>query len=180
MRLSVREKRPTRVVDWLNARLTLIFSLILAVFFLSFVVSWYAFNIQRQLDDQKVQLREDADGILRAMIDQESGLQGYIGTNNAVFLESFHQGRPVYLTFVQDLTTQLQSVPFRHTIVRLTAVEEVADEWYSNFALVQINEMQAGNFAAPRSETSILQGNFLFNQFRATVTQLQDAIEQDV
>ena len=46
------------------------------------------------LDDQKVLLREDADGILQAMIDQESGLQGYIGTNNAVFLAAFQQGRP--------------------------------------------------------------------------------------
>ena len=180
MHLSVREKRPTRVVDWLNARLTLIFSLIVVAFFVSFVVSWYAFNTQRQLDDQKVLLREDADGILRAMIDQESGLQSYIGSNNSVFLESFQQGRPVYMTFVQDLTTQLQSGPFAHSVVRLTSVEEVADEWYSNFALVQINEMQAGNFSAARSQTSILQGNFLFDQFRTAVSRLQDAIDQDL
>jgi len=180
MHLSVGEKRPTRVVDWLNARLTLIFGLILVVFLLGFVVSWYAFNSQRQLDDQKVLLREDADGLLRTMIDQESGLQGYISSNNAVFLTSFQQARPVYLTFVQDLTAQLQSAPFRHTAVRLTDVEEVADEWYSTYALVQINDMQAGKFAGPRSEARFLQGNFLFNQFRAAVTQLQESIDQDL
>jgi PAS domain S-box-containing protein len=181
MHLSLREKpRPTRVVDWLNARLTIIFSLILVAFFVTFAVSWYAFSTQRQLDDQKVLLREDADGILQAMIDQESGLQGYISTDNAVFLASFQQGRPVYTTYVQNLLTQLQSGPYGHTVVRLAAVQEVADEWYSNFALIQINEMQSGNLAGPRSETSILQGNYLFDQLRAGVTLLQEAIDQDM
>lgn len=181
MRLSFREKpRPTRVVDWLNARLTFIFSLILVAFFVTFAVSWYAFSTQRQLDDQKVLLRENADGILQAMIDQESGLQGYIGTDNSVFLASFQQGRPVYTTYVQNLLTQLQSGPFGHSLVRLTTVQEVADEWYSNFALIQINEMQSGNLAGPRSETSILQGNYLFDQLRAGVTALQEAIDQDM
>ena len=181
MRLAFRGKpRPTRVVDWLNARLTFIFSLILVAFFVTFAVSWYAFSTQRQLDDQKVLLRENADGILQAMIDQESGLQGYIGTDNSVFLTSFQQGRPVYLTYVQNLLTQLQSGPFGHSLVKLTTVEEVADEWYSNFALIQINEMQSGNLAAPRSESSILQGNYLFDQLRAGVTALQDAIDQDM
>jgi PAS domain S-box-containing protein len=181
MRLSFRDKpRPTRVVDWLNARLTFIFSLILVAFVVTFAVSWYAFSTQRQLDDQKVLLRENADGILQAMIDQESGLQGYIGTGNSVFLTSFQQGRPVYLTYVQNLLKQLQSGPFGHSLVRLTTVEEVADEWYSNFALVQINEMQSGNLAGPRSEASILQGNYLFDQLRAGVTALQEAIDQDM
>jgi PAS domain S-box-containing protein len=167
-------------VDWLNARLTLIFGLILVVFLLSFAVSWYAFSIQRQLDDQKVLLREDADGVLRTMIDQENRLQGYISSNNQGSLDAFNEGRPIYLTFVQDLTTQLQSGPFRHTAARLTTVEEVADEWYSNYARAQIDEMQAGKFAGPRSETSIDQGNALFDQFRAAVTLLQEAIGQDL
>ncbi|GAC1349177.1 MAG: hypothetical protein NVSMB27_19850 [Ktedonobacteraceae bacterium] len=186
MRLSIRRgpthrpHRSTRVVDWLNARLTLIFSLILAVFLLSFAVSWYAFTIQRQLDEQKVLLREDSDGMLRAMIDQQSGLQSYISTNNSTFLASFQEGRPVYLTLVQDLSTQLLSGPFRHTVARLTAVEEVADGWYSNYALDQVHQIQAGNLIAPRSEASILQGNFLFQQFRAAVTRLQEAIDQDL
>ena len=181
MHLSLREKpRPTRVVDWLNTRLTIIFSMFLVAFVVTFAVSWYAFNAQRQLDDQKVQMRENADGILQAMIDQESGLQGYIGTDNTVFLAAFQQGRPVYTTYVQNLSTQLQSGPFGHSLVRLTTVEEVADEWYSNFALIQINEMQSGNLAGPRSETSILQGNYLFDQLRAGVTALQTAIDEDM
>ena len=51
MRLFTREKRPTRVVDWLNARLSLIFGLLLAMFLLSAGVSFYAFSIQRHADD---------------------------------------------------------------------------------------------------------------------------------
>src|SRR5947209_1678999 len=129
----VHNKRPTRVVDWLNARLTFIFILILVVFFLGIATSLYAFDVQRHLDDQKVLLREDADGILQAMIDQQSGLRAYISSNNAVFLAPFRQGRSAYLTSLQDLTNQLQSGPFRHTLVGLTKVEEVADEWYSNY-----------------------------------------------
>ncbi len=180
MRLFTREKRPTRVVDWLNARLSLIFGLLLAMFLLSAGVSFYAFSIQRHVDDQKVLLREDADGMLQAMSDQETGLRGYISDNNPAFFVAFQEGRPAYLTFADDLTRQLQSGPFRLTAIRLTAVEEVADEWYSNFALAQIAQMQAGHFAGPRSQASIFQGNVLFDQFRATVSKLQEAIGQDL
>src|SRR5947209_8386562 len=87
---------------------------------------------------------------------EPQALRGYISDNNPAFLEAFQQGRPAYLIAVDDLITQLQSGPFQHTEVRLTAVEEVADEWYSNYALVQIKAMQAGNFVGPRSEASIL------------------------
>src|SRR5205807_3142080 len=105
MQLIVHRKYHERVVDWLNGRLTLIFSLILVVFFLGAATSVYAFNVQRHLDDQKVLLREDADGMLQAMIDQQSGLRDYISSNNPVFLPPFRQGRAAYLSSVQDLTT---------------------------------------------------------------------------
>src|SRR5438105_13003040 len=164
MRLHTREKRHMRVVDWLNARLSLIFGLLLVMFLVGVGVSFYAFGIQRHVDDQKVLLHEDADGMLQAMSDQETGLRGYISDNNPAFLIAFQEGRPAYLAFADDLTRQLHSGPFQHTAIRLTAVEEVADEWYSNFALAQITQMQAGHFAGPRSQASILQGNILFDQ----------------
>ncbi len=180
MHLIVHKKPHGRVVDWLNARLTLIFSLILVVFFLGVAMSVYAFNVQRQLDDQKVLLREDAGGILQAVVDQQTGLRDYISSNNQAFLTSFRQGRSTYLTSVQDLITQLQTGPFRHTLVGLTVVQETADDWYSTYAIVQVNEMQAGNLAGPRSQWSMLQGNTLFGRFHAAITQLQKTVDQDL
>ncbi len=180
MFLFAREKRFTRVVDWLNARLSLIFAMILIVFLLGFGASLYAFNVQRHLDDQKVLLREDGDGMLQAMIDQQSGLRDYISSDKSVFLAPFLLGRPAYLTSLQDLTTQLQTGPFQHTLVALSLVEETADEWYNNYAIPQIQEMQAGKFTDARSDTSILNGSTLFTQFRAAMTHLQDTIGQDL
>lgn len=180
MYLFVREKRYTRVVDWLNARLSLIFVLILVVFLLGTGASLYAFNVQRHLDDQKVQLREDGDGMLQAMIDQQSGLRDYISSNKSVFLAPFLLGRPAYLTSMQDLTAQLQTGPFQHTLVGLSVVEETADEWYNNYAIPQIQEMQAGKFTDARSDTSILNGSTLFTQFREAMTHLQETIGQDL
>ena len=180
MHLIIHKKRHGRVVDWLNARLTLIFTLILVVFFLGVATSVYAFNVQRHLDDQKVLLREDAGGIMQAMIDQQTGLRDYISSNNPLFLTPFRQGRSAYISSVQDLTTQLQSGPFQHTLVGLSVVQEVADDWYSTYAIVQVNEMQAGNFTGPRSEWSMLQGNTLFGRFHAAITQLQKTIDQDL
>src|SRR3984893_10777311 len=181
MRLFVREKkRYTRVVDWLNARLSLIFVLILVVFLLGIGASLYAFNVQRHLDDQKVLLREDADGMLQAMIDEQSGLRDYISTNKSLFLAPFLLGRPAYLASVQDLTTQLQTGPFQHTIIGLSLVEETADEWYNNYAISQIQEMQAGKITDARSDTSILNGSTLFTQFREAMTHLQVTIGQDL
>ncbi len=180
MHSIVRNQRGTRVVDWLNARLTVIFLLILVVFLLGTGASLYAFNTQRHLDDQKVLLREDADGILQAMIDQQSGLRDYISNNNPAYLVLFRQGRSTYMASVQDLITQLQPSPFRHTLVGLTVVQEAADDWYSNYALTQVNEMQVGNLTGPRSEASILQGSTLFDRFRASITHVQKTIEQDL
>lgn len=180
MYLLTREKRYTRVVDWLNARLSLIFALILMVFLLGLGASLYAFNVQRHLDDQKVQLREDADSMLQSMIDQQSGLRDYISSDKSVFLAPFQLGRPAYLTSLQDLTAQIQTGPFQHTLVASSLVEETADDWYNNYAIPQIQEMQAGKFADARSDTSILNGNTLFTQFREAMTHLQETIEQDL
>ena len=181
MRLFVREKKHnTRVVDWLNARLSLIFVLILVVFLLGIGASLYAFNVQRHLDDQKVLLRQDGDGMLQAMIDQQSGLRDYISSDKSVFLAPFLLGRPAYQASVQDLTAQLQTGPFQHTLIGLSVVEETADEWYNNYALPQIQAMQAGKFTDARSDTSILNGSTLFTQFRAAMTHLQETIGQDL
>lgn len=180
MFLFVREKRYTRVVDWLNARLSLIFALILLVFLLGFGSSLYAFSVQRHLDDQKVLLREDGDSMLQAMIDQQSGLRDFISSDKSVFLAPFLLGRPSYLASLQDLTAQLQTGPFQHTLVALSLVQETADEWYNNYALPQIQEMQAGKFSDARSDTSILNGSTIFTQFRAAMTHLQDTVGQDL
>ena len=174
------QPRQTRVVDWLNARLTLVFVLILVVFLLGAGASVYAFTVQRRLDDQKVLLREEADGVLQAMVDQQTGLQDYIGSNNQAFLASFRQGRTTYLTSVQELIAQLQPGPFGHTLVGLTVVQETADDWYSTYAIAQVNEMLAGNLTVPRSEWSMLQGSTLFGRFRAAIIQLQVTIGQDL
>ena len=180
MRLLVRRRHQMRVVEWLNARLTVIFVLILVVFFLGGGASVYAFNLQRSLDDQKVLLREDADGILQAMVDQQTSLRDYISSNNPQLLTVFHQGRSTYVASVQDLIARLQSSPFRHTLVGLTVMQETADDWYSTYATIQVNEMQSGNLTDPRSEASAQQGNALFDRFRASITHLQKTIAQDL
>src|SRR6202043_2527157 len=84
------------------------------------------------------------------------------------------------LTSLQDLTTQLQTGPFQHTRIGLTTVQETADQWYNNYALPQIQEMQAGKFTDARSDTSILNGSTLFTQFRQAMTHLQETIGQDL
>ncbi|MEO8973215.1 MAG: histidine kinase dimerization/phospho-acceptor domain-containing protein, partial [Ktedonobacteraceae bacterium] len=131
-------------------------------------------------DDQKVLLHEDGDGMLQAMIGQQSGLRDYISSDKSVFLAPFLLGRPAYLSSVQDLTAQLQTGPFQHTLVGLSVVEETADEWYNNYAIPQIQEMQTGKFTDARSDTSILNGSTLFTQFREAMAHLQGTIEQDL
>src|SRR6202790_2324105 len=114
------------------------------------------------------------------MIDQQSGLRDYISNNNPAYLVLFRQGRSTYMASVQDLITQLQPSPFRHTLVGLTVVQETTDNWYSNYALTQVNEIQTGNLTGPRSQASILQGSALFDLFRASITHVQKTIELDL
>src|SRR5229473_5407029 len=176
-------KQQNSLVRLIRRRLLVVTSLLVFAFLFNFLVGLYVSNRQYNLGEQKVALQNDQNGILIAMLNQETGLRGYIATNSPAFLEPFNIGRPQYLLSVQQLKDQAQGVQandFSRTHTLLAQVEARANAWYSTYAEVQIKRMQAGNLAVARSLGTVSVGKGLFDQFRASVEQLQQAINDDI
>ena len=176
-------KQKKSLVRLIRRRLLVVVSLLAFAFLFNFLVGSYVSNRQYNLGEQKVALQQDQDALLIAMLNQETGLRGYITTNNPVFLEPFNSGRPQYLLSLQQLLKQahgIQATDFSATNTVLAQVAVLANAWYSTYAEVQIKNMQSGNLAAARSPSTDAVGKELFDTFRASLVRLQQAVDNDV
>lgn len=176
-------KQKKSLVRLIRRRLLVVVSLLAFAFLFNFLVGSYVSNRQYNLGEQKVALQQDQDALLIAMLNQETGLRGYITTNNPVFLEPFNSGRPQYLLSLQQLLKQahgIQATDFSATNTVLAQVAVLANAWYSTYAEVQIKNMQSGNLAAARSPSTDAVGKELFDTFRASLARLQQAVDNDV
>jgi methyl-accepting chemotaxis protein len=172
--------RQTSLVEQLKRCLLIVVSLLVCVLILSFPVGLLNSTIQHNLDEQKAALQEAQTNILLAMVNQETGLRGYITTDNTLFLMPFTSGRTQYLLAVRQMKGQALGSDFSETTTALAQVEERANAWYSTYAQVQLNNMQSGKLATARSDRNGIVGKALFDQFRAAVAHVQAASGQDV
>ncbi len=135
---------------------------------------------QYNLGAQKVTIQENLDGMLTSMIDQETGVRGYINTNNSTFLDPFNTGRPQYLSYLQQLKDATNNASFSNTSTSIVNADNRATDWYNNYANVQIKNMEAGNIATARSESTSADGKARFDAFRAAMGRLQNAVNGDI
>ena len=180
MNNTSRRTQQTSLVEQLKRCLLIVVSLLVCVLILSFPVGIFNSNIQHNLDEQKAALQEDQNNILLAMVNQETGLRGYIATDNPVFLEPFTTGRTQYLLAVRQMKDQALGSGLSETTTALAQVEKRANAWYSTYAQVQLKNMQSGKLATARSDSNGTVGKALFDQFRASVAHLQAATGQDL
>jgi two-component system, chemotaxis family, sensor kinase CheA len=132
------------------------------------------------LGDQKVSINQEISTLLQSMVDQETGLRGYVSTNNPDFLQPLTSGRAQYSATLQNLQAQVTGANFSTTNTALTQVNEQATTWSTTFADTQIAEMQSGRLTAARADAFNAQGKSLFDAFRHSVTQLQQAANSDL
>ncbi len=177
-RTSQRQHHTSLVGQLKHSRL-IVTSLIASIFIFSIPVSIIASPSQHNLDVQKGALQEDLNSILISMVNQETGLRGYITTANSAFLQPFTNGRPQYLLAEQRLASQAHGSDFKETARALAQVDERANAWYSTYAQVQLQNMQSGQLETARAASTNAFGKTLFDQFRAAVAHLQDALGQD-
>ncbi len=180
MSISSYRPRQRRLIDQLKARLILTIGLLVACFVLSSALGIFAVVSQQQLGEQKVAIHNDVNSLLQAMIDQETGLRGYITTANTTFLDPLTSGRTQYSSALQQLNAETVGANFHATTTVLATVEEKAATWSSSFADPQIERMQRGNVDAARAEGVNAQGKVLFDTFRRAVAQLQQVTDNDL
>ncbi|MFL5588583.1 MAG: hypothetical protein ACJ8DI_13140, partial [Ktedonobacteraceae bacterium] len=75
-------KQQNSLVRLIRRRLLVVISLLVFAFLFNFLMGFYVSNRQYNLGEQKVALQKDQDSILIAMLNQETGLRGYINTNS--------------------------------------------------------------------------------------------------
>src|SRR5437660_37888 len=138
MKKSVKDEKQRSLVDRLRGSLVLTVILFIGLLILCLAGGIYASVSQYNLGEQKVSIHDDLDSILSSMIDQETGLRGYITTNNSTFLEPFTNGRPQYLAFVQHLQSSTGSSDFVNTSAAIAQVEARANDWYNDYAQAQV------------------------------------------
>ncbi len=155
-------------------------SLLLVGLILCVSAGIFASISQYNLGEQKVSIQENLDSILNSMVNQETGVRGYISTDNTTFLDPFTTGRPEYVASLQKLKDSTNNSSFSNTAPFILAVDNRASDWYNNYANVQIKNMETGDLVTARSERASTQGKAAFDAFRSAESQLQTVINTDL
>ncbi|GCE11985.1 ATP-binding protein [Tengunoibacter tsumagoiensis] len=174
------QQQKQRLIEQLKRRLIRTISLLMFCFVLTSVIGIFAIVTQRQLGEQKVAIHSDVNVLLQAMIDQETGLRGYITTNNEIFLEPLTNGRSQYASTLQHIKEETAGSNFQSTSTVLTEVDDKALQWTNRFANPQIDTMHSGNLAAARDAQLNTEGKMLFDDFRRSVARLQTVTDNDL
>ena len=180
MKKIAKNEKQVSLLKRLKIILALVVGLLLLSLFFRFLETIYTTVNQNKEGQQQISIHDDLNGILQSMIDQETGLRGYIATNDPTFLEPFTSGRPDFLSALQGLKNQANNGNIKDTSAELAQVEERANDWYNNFAEVQIKNMQSGKLSTARAESTSLFGKALFDKFRAADGQLQQVADRDL
>ncbi|HEY5002884.1 MAG TPA: ATP-binding protein [Ktedonobacteraceae bacterium] len=168
------------LIAQLRGRLIITVGILVCCIVLSSAVSIIVVMNQQQLGTQKLTIHQGISDLLQAMVDQETGLRGYVTTNNTVFLEPLTSGRAHYSTALQELKNQTTGVDFSATSQALTQVDAQANNWTTTFADAQIADMQNGRLATARSTSFNDQGKALFDTLRNSITQLETSGDTDL
>ncbi|MCP5046754.1 MAG: chemotaxis protein, partial [bacterium] len=79
--------------------------------------------------------------LISAMIDQETGMRGYMVTGNDEFLEPYHAGKENFKAVIANLKQTVSDNP--EQVARLGEIEKLAADWDKNAANVQIEKRKA-------------------------------------
>jgi two-component system, chemotaxis family, sensor kinase CheA len=168
------------LIAQLRDRLIVTVSILVCCIVLNSVISIVVVMSQQQLGTQKLAIHQSIGDLLQAMVDQETGLRGYVTTNNTVFLEPLTSGRAHYSTALQELRNQTVGTNFNATVQALTQVDAQANNWTTTFANIQITDMQNGHLATARSTSFNDQGKTLFDGLRNSIAQLETSADTDL
>ncbi len=161
----------------LRGRLRAVF--LVAVVLLAVALGISAFSFAQLLDgrttlfDQIDPARLASEQLLVALLNQETGVRGYVLTGQASFLQPFAQGLPAQRAASDQLDSLLASQPGLLASAREAERKGVA--WQTEFAKPAVIATAAGN-KAYASDIALQRSKELFDSFRAARQRLNDAL----
>jgi diguanylate cyclase (GGDEF)-like protein len=128
---------------------------------------------QRRAADDAAHLSADANEMLEAMLDQETGLRGYALVPRQVFLEPYVQGRRDFADGLADARSDVADDDQARGLITAQAV--VAHDW-ERLAQRRIARIRAGDRKINPTEALTRKG--LMDRFRALNGDYRDDVEQ--
>lgn len=170
------------LVRRLSRNIFITIGLLLFVMGLNLLMSFVIVNNQWTRDDQKAVATQNVGSILTSMLDQETGIRAYISTTDPVFLEPYNKGRTNYETAVNTLQTLFKDPLLKNSSDALTPVLQRAEVWYQSFSQAQAARVSKGDteLSAARQPARALEGKALFDSFRESLADLNQAVKTDL
>jgi signal transduction histidine kinase/CheY-like chemotaxis protein len=94
------------------------------------LVSWHQLSAQRVVGTKVSAIRDELDGILKSLLDMETGERGYVITGNKDFLEPFIQGETNLPAQFDDLVNLVHDDPSSlESVTKLRAAAQASLSW---------------------------------------------------
>jgi signal transduction histidine kinase len=126
-------------------------------------------NLFNQIDPARL----TSEQMLAAFLNQETGIRGYVLTGQTSFLQPYTQGLVAQQSASNQLHRLLSDQPDLLDLVR--RAERRGQTWQHDFALPAIAGTRGGNTAFA-SDAALDRSKQLFDQFRAAIQNLDDAL----
>ncbi len=133
---------------------------------------------QERLDEQLLPARDEVTALLRAYVDQETGVRGFVVTGSEEFLEPYDAGRRDQVRLAGSLQQRLENDA--ELSARLRDVVRNGEDWTRNAAEPEIASRRAGDVATATSLVTSRTGKVRFDRLRASVAALQEDLNAEV
>lgn len=131
-------------------------------------------DVNRSIQEQDLPLQSDSDALLVALVDQETGVRGYLLTHDPTFQAPLAQGQASYSTLVPDIRRLAGSRPaVSANLATLVSRVNTFETTYVQPALATAATQSPVQFAAAAQK-----GKALFDQARAAQATLETSIDR--
>lgn len=141
------------------------------------LLSLTALSLGNDIATKTSPLEATTQRILNYMIDQESGLRGYIITADTKFLDPYTSGK-VHLADLWDTATAQAAAVGGDAPQLLASVRQSAGDWQSEIAAPQVQMVEQGEIQQAVQLVATGGGKQLFDNFRSDIGALSNYIEQ--
>jgi diguanylate cyclase (GGDEF)-like protein len=157
--------RPAGLVDQLQRSHRFTVGVLVSVLLLSLATSGYLILVSQPRLAGYVQLAKEARDIHEAMLDQETGLRGWLATGDPVFLEPYTDGRGNAGTAVSQLLRDVRDTPdVTDRVLATLLARQEWQTWASQAAAKRFTPAQRSDGTLARF---LLEGKALFDAYRA-------------
>jgi CHASE3 domain sensor protein len=112
----------------------------------------------------------------KAYIDEETAERGFLLTHDLSFLRPYNSGELAVSRAHNELTRQFTGD--RTSLQILSRVDDAAATWRSRIGDPEIAALRSGSLTGPALIASVSEGRKLFNALRASLSDLQERINQ--